>query len=276
MESNDIRLGSVQETLLLPLWGRAVETQKKNPLLVDNLAVTIIKSINYDFRTIERKINPLSRAAWIARSIYFDRKIHEFLSHHPEASIVNIGCGLDTTYDRANNGKSIWYELDLPDVIELRREYIRENNIRVFIAESVLDRSWYEKIINKDQVLLLIAGVIYYFDERTVWKLFTEFSAQFKHATILMDYSSRRGVKIANKKVIEDSGMNGSAKLLWGTDNIYEIERWNERIKVVENMPMFRIHKKNYPAIKRIGMNISDMMNIMSLAHIEIGVKQCR
>jgi len=55
--------------------------------------------------------------------------------------------------------------------------------------------------------------------------------------------------------------MNGSAKLLWGTDNIYEIERWNERIKVVENMPMFRIHKKN---------------NIMSLAHIEIGVKQCR
>jgi len=70
--------------------------------------------------------------------------------------------------------------------------------------------------------------------------------------------------------------MNGSAKLLWGTDNIYEIERWNERIKVVENMPMFRIHKKNYPAIKRIGMNISDMMNIMSLAHIEIGVKQCR
>jgi O-methyltransferase involved in polyketide biosynthesis len=103
-------------------------------------------------------------------------------------------------------------------------------------------------------------------------QLFNEFSSQFKQATVLLDYSSERGVWIANKKVIEKGGMSQSARLLWGIDNIYEIEKWNSKIRVIENMPMFRIHKKNYPLIKRIGMNISDMMKIMSLAHIEIGV----
>jgi O-methyltransferase involved in polyketide biosynthesis len=272
MGKNDFRLGGVQETLMLPLWGRAVETRKKNPLLVDPLAVSIIKSIHYDFNTVEKNIHPLSRAAWIARSIYFDGRISAFLSQYPEASIVNIGCGLDTTYDRVNNGKAIWYELDLPDVIELRRQYIKESENRVFISGFVLDRTWYAQVKNKDRVLLLIAGVIYYFDENTVRQLFNEFSSQFKQATVLLDYSSERGVRIANKKVIEKGGMSQSARLLWGIDNIYEIEKWNSKIRVIENMPMFRIHKKNYPVIKRIGMNISDMMKIMSLAHIEIGV----
>jgi O-methyltransferase involved in polyketide biosynthesis len=272
MGINDITLGSVQETLLLPLWGRAVETQKRNPLLVDQLAVTIINSIKYDFKTIEKKVNPLSRAAWVARSIYFDRKIKTFLSQQPDANIVNIGCGLDTTYDRVNNGKAIWYELDLPDVIELRRKYIKENEKRVFIAESVLDRNWYSQVKNKDHVLLLIAGVIYYFDENNVMRLFNELSSQFKYITILLDYSSQKGARIANKKVIENGGMSQNANLSWGIDNIYEIEKWNKKIKVIENLPMFKFHKKNYPVIKRIGMNISDMMKIMSLAHIEIGV----
>jgi hypothetical protein len=66
--------------------------------------------------------------------------------------------------------------------------------------------------------------------------------------------------------------MSQNANLSWGIDNIYEIEKWNKKIKVIENLPMFKFHKKNYPVIKRIGMNISDMMKIMSLAHIEIGV----
>ena len=271
MEGKGVHLDSVQETLFLPLWGRAVETRKKKPLLSDPLAVTIINSVGYDFGTIEKNINPLSRAAWIARSIYFDGKISAFLADHPEASVINVGCGLDTTYDRVDNGKAIWYELDLPGVIELRKKYIPETDNRISIAGSVLDETWYSEIGSKDEVLLLIAGVIYYFDETSVKKLFRGFSNRFKHSVVVFDYSSPAGVRIANKKVIEDGGMSQSANLLWGTDDIYEVETWDERIKVIENIAMFRKHKKNYPVIRRLGMNISDAMKIMSLAHVEIG-----
>ena len=269
-ENKEISLGAVQETLLLPLWGRAVETQKNKPLLMDEVARSIIKDIDYDFSRIEKNISKLSCLSWVARSIYFDQEIKSFLEQYPDGSIVNIGCGLDTTYDRVNNGKVDWYDLDLPDVIDLRRRYIKETERRQFIAASVLENGWYSKIKNKKDVLLLMAGVIYYFDEKDVQKLFSQFAQEFGQVEAVFDYSSKRGVKIANKKVIESGGMNQKAGLIWGVDNIYDLEKWDTHIKVLNNMPMFTNHKKNYHLVKRIGMTISDNLKVMSLTHIEI------
>ncbi|HPN36018.1 MAG TPA: hypothetical protein PK843_16010 [bacterium] len=80
MSPEKIELTNVQKTLLLPLWGRSIENQKKKPLLVDPKAVEIIKNMDYDFSGFASQVNPLSRAAWIARSIYFDEKIAEHLA----------------------------------------------------------------------------------------------------------------------------------------------------------------------------------------------------
>ena len=70
-----VELGSVQKTLLLPLWGRAVETGKAHPLLVDRTAARIVASLDYDFSTIARNISPITRPAWIARSLHIDRTL---------------------------------------------------------------------------------------------------------------------------------------------------------------------------------------------------------
>jgi O-methyltransferase involved in polyketide biosynthesis len=98
--SSPLKLGSVQKTLLLPLWGRAVETGKSHPLLVDPTAARIIDLIDYDFSTIATNISFVSQLAWIARSLHIDRTIRRFLEEHPMATIVNLGCGLDTTFER--------------------------------------------------------------------------------------------------------------------------------------------------------------------------------
>jgi len=270
MSSEKINLDGVKETLLLPLWGRAYETQKLNPLLIDTTAVQIIDSINYDFSKIEQKVNPLSRASWIARSIYFDSKIRNFLERYPNGTIINIGCGLDTTYERVNNNKAIWYELDFPEVITLRRKYLSETANRLFLPFSVFDNSWYERIEDKKNVFIMIAGVIYYFEEENVKQLFEKIGSEFKKCEIVFDYSSPKGVEIANKKVIDDGGMEKSAYLKWGIINIYDIEKWNTKIKILENMKMFHDHKKRYPIQKRLGMIISDALSVMSLALLRI------
>jgi len=268
--SSEIKLGSVQETLLLPLWGRAIETQKQKPLLVDNKAVSIINSIPYDFTIISKNINNLSRISWIARSIFFDNKIKEFINVFPEATIINIGCGLDTTFERVDNGKIQWIDLDLTDTIELRKKYISESERRYFISKSVFDTSWYDRIEKKNNTMLLIAGVLYYFDEIDIKKLFNDFHTFLPGVEIIFDYASKLGIKISNKKVLEKGGMDKSACLKWGIDNILEIEKWDSNIKVISNTPMYKEHKKNYSLIKRIGMKIADAMKIMSLAHIKI------
>jgi O-methyltransferase involved in polyketide biosynthesis len=268
---NQLNLGSVQETLLLPLWGRAMETQKEHPLLIDRQAVAIIKSIPYDFTVIAQNIHKLVQAAWIARGIFFDNTLKAFIEKYPEATIVNIGCGLDTTFDRVDNGKLQWYDLDLPDVIILRKNYIAETERRRFLSYSVFDVAWYNEIKKKSHVLFLIAGVLYYFDEQQVKELFGSFGKTFPGVEVIFDYSSKKGVAISNKKVIEQGGMNKSAYLRWGIDDIAELERWNEQIHIIKTMPMYHEHKKNYWAMRRLGMNISDWMKIMSLAHVRIG-----
>lgn len=267
---NNIELGSVQETLLLPLWGRAIETQKQNPLLTDNTAVSIINSLPYDFSAIATNVNKLSMASWIARSIFFDKKIREFISVCPQATIVNIGCGLDTIFNRVDNGQIKWIDLDLPDSIKLRKQFISESDRNKFIAKSALDTSWFESVSGDKNIMLLMAGVIYYFDESEVKTLFANFHKFIPGVELIFDYSSKKGTAVANKKVIDKGGMNKAAYLKWGIDNIFEIEKWSDNIKVLSSMPMFREHKKKYPFIKRIGMNISDALKIMSLAHVKI------
>jgi O-methyltransferase involved in polyketide biosynthesis len=226
--------------------------------------------LEYDFSKIENKMNPLTRAAWIARSIYFDTKIKQFLGKFPEASIINIGCGLDTTYDRINNNRAVWYEIDFPEVIELRKKYINESPNRIFLPYSVLDKAWHKKIENKSNVFLMIAGVIYYFDELHVRSLFQSIAEAFDKCELVFDYSSTKGVRIANKKVIEDGGMDKNAYLKWGTNNIYELEKWNMKMRILENTKMFHDYKRKFPFVKRIGMVISDALSIMSLVHISI------
>ncbi len=270
MNSNKVDLKGVQETLLMPLWGRAVETQKEKPLLIDEEAVRIINSIDYDFAQFARKINPLSRAAWIARSLYFDQKIKDYLCAIPHGTVINIGCGLDTTYERVNNGKAIWYELDFPDVIAIRSLFIQESTTRRFLPCSAFDPAWYSDIENKENVLIMLAGVIYYFEESDIKKLLNVFKHQFGKSTLIFDYCSPRGLKIANKAVIEEGGMDKTAYLKWGTNNIYEIEKWEPGIKVVETMKMFAEHRKRYPLTRRLGMWISDTLSVMSLAKVKI------
>jgi O-methyltransferase involved in polyketide biosynthesis len=269
-ESDKLQLGSIQETLLLPLWGRAIETQKKNPLLIDQKAVSIINNIPYDFTIITNNISKFVQFGWIARSNYFDKEIEAFIRLYPEATIVNIGCGLDTTFDRVDNGKIQWIDLDLPDTIELRKKYIPESERRLFIPKSVFDTDWYDKITRKKPLMLLIAGVLFYFDEAEVKRLFNDFHSFLPSVEIVFDYGSSLGIKISNKKVIKNGGMDSAAFIKWGIDDIYEIEKWNSCIKVLNNMPMYREHKKNYSFMERIGMNIADALKLMSLAHIKI------
>lgn len=160
--------------------------------------------------------------------------------------------------------------MDLPEVIDLRRYYISETDRRQFISKSVFDISWYNEITNKNHVMLLIAGVLYYFDEHDIKKLINDFHTFLPGIEIIFDYASKKGVKISNKKVIEKGGMNKNAFLKWGCENIIELEKWESYIKVLHKMPMYKEYKKNYTFLKRIGMSFVDSLKIMSLAHIKI------
>ncbi|MGD1044201.1 MAG: class I SAM-dependent methyltransferase [Bacteroidota bacterium] len=267
-EKITIDLGSVQRTLLLPLWGRAVETRKQNPLLLDMAAVQIIEKINYDFSMITNNMSEISQLAWIVRCLHIDRTIKQFLLKHPRAAIVNIGCGLDTTFNRIDNGSLTWYNLDLPDVIELRRSLIPEPSRSESIADSFLDESWLHKVTVHDSVLFLAAGVFYYFDEVQIKSFFNRLADMFPASEIIFDAASPFGVKVSNKKVIEASGMDKTAFLKWGIETAKQIKTWDKRIILIDEYPMFKGMKKGLSFRNKYGTFLSDRLNIMSMVHL--------
>lgn len=268
-EKIKLDLGDVQKTLFLPLWGRAFETNKEKPHLIDDTAVRIIDQIDFDFAKAAENLDDLTKIAWIQRSLIGDRVITKFLDQYPDGTIVNIGCGLDTTFSRVDNGKLSWYDLDLPDVIELRKKFVKEHERRGVISSSFLETAWFDQIEIKSNVLFLAAGVFYYFEEDQVKSFMLQLLDRFPDSEILFDVASEVGVKMANKKVIENSGLDERSYLKWGLKNEKDILAWDTRIKLLS--------KYNYYRNVRLSIrnslmgSISDLLGIQYMLYFKLG-----
>ena len=267
----EVELGKIQETLLLPLWGRAVESQKEDPKLIDEMAIEIINKIDYDFTTITKNISWVSQFSWVARSLHIDKTILKFIKNNPKATIVNIGCGLDTTFERIDNGQILFYDLDLPDVINLRKYFFQENERRKNISCSFLEDNWLSQLDSKDGILFIAAGVFYYFDEKQIKDFFILIAKKFPGCEIFFDSASSLGINIANKKVLKKGGMDETAILKWGIKSGKSIEKWDSRIQLVREFPMFEEIKKGLPLKMKYGLWMSDLLKIMSMVHLRIG-----
>ena len=251
------------------MWGRAVETRKQKPLFVDTAAVQIIENIDYDFSTIADNMSEITRLAWIVRCLHIDRTIKQFLISYPKATIVNIGCGLDTTFNRIDNGTLKWYNLDLPDVIEIRRKLIPDSKKSVSIAGSFLDESWLHQLTADNSILFIAAGVFYYFHETEIKKFFIQLADVLPTGELLFDAASSLGVKVANKKVIDAGGMDKTAFLAWGIESAKHIQQWDKRITLMDEYPLFKGMKKELSFRNKYGTFLSDRLNIMFMVHLK-------
>jgi O-methyltransferase involved in polyketide biosynthesis len=273
VEKISIDLGNVQKTLFLPLWGRAVESQKEHPELVDKTAFEIMQKVDYDFSPMTARMDDLSQIAWIRRSALMDKTIRKFLQMCPQGTVVNIGCGLDTTFDRIDNDSVLWYELDLPDVIELRSKLIPENSRRISLTTSFLETGWLDEIPVGSGVFFMAAGVFYYFEEIQIKEFLIRLAKGFPGAEIIFDASSPRGMAVANKKVIESSGLDERSHLKWGLKSVKVFSAWDKRLKVIGTYFYFR--KINIRrGLRNILMGfLSDMLKIQYIVHIQIAAK---
>ena len=194
--------GNIQETLFVPLWGRAFATRKFPELLKDHESVRIVNETEYDFERISSSKEYYNLAS-AARAANFDREIKEYIAKYPEATVVSIGSGLDTTFFRVDNGKINWYDLDLPEIIELRRKYISSSERVNDIAQSCFNYSWMEKVRYEKQkgLIFIVGGVFYYFMKEQVIEFVRIVSESFPGAAMIFDVTSNFGLRISNRYV---------------------------------------------------------------------------
>jgi O-methyltransferase involved in polyketide biosynthesis len=264
-----IALGEVQKTLFLPVWARATETKKDKPLLTDTMAIQIIDKVDFDFSKMTSNLKEINQIAWIARCKRFDLIINDFLKNNPDGTIINIGCGLDTTYERINNKSVMWYDLDLPDVIELRRSFFKESDKRKFIASSFLDTTWLSEIHTNNKIMFIATGVFVYFEEPIIKDFLLMVADRFPGAELFFDVTSPNGKKIANQ-VIKDSGLDSSSFLKWGLIDKSIIKAWDNRINILNTYYTFKIKGLGLSFKNKIIGFLSDSAGVQYMIHLKI------
>ena len=121
---------------MIPLWARAREAEKNNPIVCDIYAKNIVESIDYDFSQIEEGPAAEHQGVWAIRAYNLDNIIEAFLANTSRAAVVNIGAGFDTSFQRVDDGTVLWINIDLPDVVGLRKKLIPDTEREITIAKS--------------------------------------------------------------------------------------------------------------------------------------------
>lgn len=228
-------LSGVAETLLLPLYIRAKESQRPDAMIKDDRAVALIEKLNPDTSWIAKmKIDENDKVGLVLRNREFDRYARDFLDRYPEAVVVHIGCGLDSRFERVDNGRVEWYDLDLPEVIDLRRKLIGNEEGRYHLLScSVLDNVWLNTVSVHHQrpFLFLAEGVLMYFEEAQVKSLFLTVRDHFPVAELVCDAFSPFLVWLNNLRIART---RIGARYHWGLKRGKDVEKWGKGLYLLD------------------------------------------
>ncbi|MEM9563308.1 MAG: class I SAM-dependent methyltransferase [Actinomycetota bacterium] len=226
-----MNLGAVQETLLIPLLGRARETEKPDGLIDDRRAVEIVERLDYDFSKWE---GGRSLPGATLRTRMFDTWVEEFLAANPTGTVVELGCGLNTRADRLDNGQATWFDLDLPDVIDLRRRFFSDEPRRTMLAASILDTEWMDVVDAAGGPWMFVSdAVLIYLDEDRVRRAITQIAERFEPMRLAFDTADqvmvdRQARHDAMKHLSPDSWF------VWACPDSRVIDSWDIGLEVVE------------------------------------------
>lgn len=254
-----LKFGDVQETALITLAIRASETARKKPRIIDKKAKEIIDLLGVDVS----KFDPfLSHEGVVARTILFKRELDILIEENPDAVGINLGCGFDDKFSQVDNGKIIWFDVDLPDQIAVRKKVYKDTQRCKMLDGDALDGEW-TKNIPKDRLpIVVVEGVLEYFSKEQVTTCLKMLCDSFEHGYLLGELHSPLLEKHSEK---HDAIKNTNAKFGWGTKSGKEYEEIEPRLHLLsetsynEEMKKYTIRGKLFAII---GRNINNRLAV--------------
>jgi O-methyltransferase involved in polyketide biosynthesis len=248
-----------------------MESQRSDALMKDEKAVALVTQMGYDFAQVRKiRMTEGNKVARIMLTREMDRYARDFLSRYPEAVVVHIGCGLDSRFERVDNGKVEWYDLDLPDVIGLRRKLIDDDGERYHLLGcSVLDDAWLEAMDVHSQrpFLFLAENVFVYFKEAQVKTLVLRLRDHFPGAELVFDGWTPFFVWLGNRQL---SSSKFADLLHWGFWRSQAIEGWGEGIHLLGQWGFFDQPEPRMDPFRWVGP-IFRLFKPIRIFHFQLG-----
>ncbi len=269
-----IEKNTVQETLIIPLFGRLVCSEHFPDLFSDPEAKRICDSLDYDFADKRKKMESatgLFGALEVAQRQYDLRcEAEAYLKDHPKAAVVNLGCGLDDTFSKVDNGQCRGYNIDLPDVIQVRNELLPAGEREMNLACDLNDHSWMDQIDAGNGVAFIAAGVFYYFRTEDVKKLFHAMAEHFPGGVLAFDSCNERGAKLMRKTWLREAGIT-DVSAFFSLEDEAELRGWSGRFASVSAKSYMRGYRdiyKNVGAFHKLMIRFCDSLVKMKIVKI--------
>ena len=271
-----IEKNSVQETLLIPLYGRKMCSELYPALYRDETAIRLIDQVDYDFSALAEKVNSLMQRFGFLEVAMRQRdlawEVRDYLSTHPNAAVVNLGCGLDAAARACDNGTCKIYNLDFPDVIAVRDELLPAGEREQNIPCDLNDTAWFEKIDASEGAVFFAAGVFYYFLTEQVRALVGAMARAFPGGKLVFDAANQKAVKLMLKTWIKDAEIKNVGAYFAVSDAVRELSPWAEGMRVSSRGYMLGYHDLKDPSVSgffRFLARVGDNMMKMQIVRLD-------
>ncbi|MBR0131335.1 MAG: class I SAM-dependent methyltransferase [Firmicutes bacterium] len=270
-----IEKNTVQETLVIPLFGRLVCSEHFPELFSDPEAARICDSLDYDFADKRKKMESpagLFGALEVAQRQFDLRcEVEAYLEDHPNAAVVNLGCGLDDTFSKCDNGLCHGYNIDLPDVIKLRNELLPAGEREQNIACDLNNHSWMDRIDASGGAVFFAVGVFYYLRTADVKRLFSAMAERFPGAVLAFDSCNERGAKLMRKTWLKEAGIT-DVSAFFSLEDESELRTWSDKFSSVTARSYMRGYRDIYGNVglfHKLMIRFCDSLVRMKIVRIE-------
>ena len=270
-----IEKNTVQETLVIPLYSRKLCTELYPNLFQDETAVRLIDQIDYDFSEVEKNSHSLMQrfgSLEVAMRQYdLAFEVRDYLKDHPNAAVVNLGCGLDGTGRSCDNGSCKIYNLDLPDVIAVRNELLPAGEREENIPCNLNDTEWFSQIDASGGAVFFASGVFYYFLTEQVKALVQGMADAFPGGVLVFDAANRTAVKMIAKTWLKSAKIQDVGAYFAVSDAPKEIGAWHSRLQVTSRGYMLGYNDLRDPSVSgffRLLAKVGDRMMKMQIVKI--------
>lgn len=253
MEKYHIEKNSVQETLMIPLLGRKLCTEAFPELYKDDAAVKLCEMVDYDFSELEKKADntfyKFGALEAAMRNLDIQWETKDYLKTHPNAAVVNMGCGLDSTGRSVDNGSIKIYNVDFPDIIEARTGMLPDGEREESIATDLNDLSWLDKVDGSGGAVFFAAGVFHYLTKEQVKALVLAIGEKFPGARLVFDTVGTMGHKLMMKKVLKNFGITDVSGYFHVDEVEKELGGWSDKIEISSRGYMLGYYDLRSPGV---------------------------
>lgn len=250
-------ISSTSKTGLITLYAHSIESRSDNPIMKDPFAVDMTDMLSpYLAKDRSRLLRNLSKGRLNSQLVYhivlrakkYDDYANRFVENHPDGIVVNLGCGFDSRYQRMRVKPWLFIDLDLPEVISIKKEIFKEADGYRLVGQSIFDKDWFQELKSMRRPVLFIAeGLFMYLKPELLNPWLRELSSDFSGSFLLFEtvvekYTRGFNKKIVNFKLRKEIGVEGDVSYYFGLKKSSDLEELSDNFEFIEDWSYFDEH----------------------------------